>query len=448
MADARPGASRATGGRRSPTGRCPATSAGTTSLYWDQGDYRGVGSAAHSHRAGQRWWNVRTPDRYVALIAAGRSPGGGRRGARRRRAARSRPWPSRCARPTGCPTGRLPDDPSLGRPGDERRGGRAVLTVRGRLLANARDAPAARPVPPGRSVEGHPVTCAADRAHPDGTDAPATAARGPDGEGGRPVQAARASSSRRPRSTAASARPTTTARSGVNLLRNVKNAWWRSMVQLRDDVVGLDAAILSPPAVWEASGHLANFTDPLVDCRSASSAGGPTRSTGSARTAGRTDFTEARAFNLMFKTHAGPVEDEGAVAYLRPETAQGMFINFANVLQTTRKKPPFGIAQVGQVVPQRDHPAELRVPHPRVRADGDRVLRAARPTPSGGSSTGSTSGSRWYLDLGIPETAPAPAPPRRRRALPLLGGHRRRGVRSSRGAGTSSRASPTAPTST
>ncbi len=135
---------------------------------------------------------------------------------------------------------------------------------------------------------------------------------------------------------------------GVNMLRNVKDAWWRSMVQLRDDVVGLDAAILSPPGVWAASGHLANFTDPLVDCRSCRSRFRADKLDGPCPNCGGTDFTEARDFNLMFKTHAGPVEDEGAVAYLRPETAQGMFVNFANVLQTTRKRPPFGIAQVGK----------------------------------------------------------------------------------------------------
>ncbi|MHB1583716.1 MAG: glycine--tRNA ligase [Acidimicrobiales bacterium] len=135
---------------------------------------------------------------------------------------------------------------------------------------------------------------------------------------------------------------------GVNMLRNVKATWWRSMVQLRDDVVGLDAAILSPPKIWEASGHLANFTDPLVDCRNCRSRWRADKIDGVCPNCGSTDFTEARPFNLMFKTHAGPIEDDGAVAYLRPETAQGMFVNFANVLQTTRKKPPFGIAQVGK----------------------------------------------------------------------------------------------------
>lgn len=138
---------------------------------------------------------------------------------------------------------------------------------------------------------------------------------------------------------------------GVLLLRNVKDAWWRSMVQLRDDVLGLDASILSPPAIWEASGHLQNFTDPLVDCRSCKARHrlDTLDDPDTCPTCGKTGtLTEARQFNLMFKTHAGPVENEGAVAYLRPETAQGMFINFANVLTTSRKKPPFGIAQIGK----------------------------------------------------------------------------------------------------
>ncbi len=138
---------------------------------------------------------------------------------------------------------------------------------------------------------------------------------------------------------------------GVQLLRNVKDAWWRSMVQLRHDVVGLDAAILSPPAVWEASGHLASFTDPLVDCRECNERFrlDKLEDPRTCPNCGATDsFTEARQFNLMFKTHAGPVEGDGSVAYLRPETAQGMFVNFNNVLNTSRKRPPFGIAQIGK----------------------------------------------------------------------------------------------------
>jgi glycyl-tRNA synthetase len=138
---------------------------------------------------------------------------------------------------------------------------------------------------------------------------------------------------------------------GAMMLRNVKEAWIRAMVQLRDDVVLIDAAILGPPQVWEASGHLANFTDPLVDCKVCKNRHRLDKldDPNVCPSCGATgSFTEARAFNLMFKTHAGPVEEAGAVAYLRPETAQGMFTNFANVLQATRKKPPFGIAQTGK----------------------------------------------------------------------------------------------------
>ncbi len=135
---------------------------------------------------------------------------------------------------------------------------------------------------------------------------------------------------------------------GVNMLRNVKQAWWRSMVQMRSDIVGIDAAILGPPAIWAASGHLETFTDPLVDCKKCKERWREDKIDGVCPNCGSTEFTEPRAFNLMFKTQAGPVEGEGATAYLRPETAQGIFTNFANVLATVRKKPPFGIAQVGK----------------------------------------------------------------------------------------------------
>ncbi|MGD1013575.1 MAG: glycine--tRNA ligase [Acidimicrobiales bacterium] len=135
---------------------------------------------------------------------------------------------------------------------------------------------------------------------------------------------------------------------GVNMLRNVKQAWWTAMVQRRSDIVGIDAAILGPPAVWAASGHLETFTDPLVDCLQCKERWREDKIDGVCPNCGSTKFTEARAFNLMFKTQAGPVEGEGATAYLRPETAQGMFTNFNNVLAATRKKPPFGIAQIGK----------------------------------------------------------------------------------------------------
>lgn len=138
---------------------------------------------------------------------------------------------------------------------------------------------------------------------------------------------------------------------GVLLLRNVKQQWWRSMVQLRQDVVGIDAAIMAPPAVFEASGHLENFSDPLVECKECNERFrldqlDTTDQCPSCETQG--SFTDPRAFNLMFKTHAGPVEGSGHEVYLRPETAQGMFVNFMNVQMSTRKKPPFGIAQIGK----------------------------------------------------------------------------------------------------
>jgi glycyl-tRNA synthetase len=139
---------------------------------------------------------------------------------------------------------------------------------------------------------------------------------------------------------------------GALMLRNVKNAWIRAMVQERDDVVLIDAAILGPAQIWEASGHLANFSDPLVDCTNCKMRFRFDKldDPGTCPNCGKHGtFTEPRQFNLMFKTYAGPVEDSSAVAYLRPETAQGMFVNFANVLTTSRRKPPFGIAQVGKV---------------------------------------------------------------------------------------------------
>jgi glycyl-tRNA synthetase len=138
---------------------------------------------------------------------------------------------------------------------------------------------------------------------------------------------------------------------GSLLLRNVKDAWVRAMVQQRDDVLLIDAAILSPPQVWEASGHLSSFSDPLVDCTNCKNRFREDKleDPDTCPSCGKTgSFTEAREFNLMFKTQAGPIADSGADAYLRPETAQGMFTNFGQVLQTSRKKPPFGIAQVGK----------------------------------------------------------------------------------------------------
>jgi glycyl-tRNA synthetase len=166
---------------------------------------------------------------------------------------------------------------------------------------------------------------------------------------------------------------------GVELKNNVKRVWWRDFVQRRSDMVGLDASILMHPTVWKASGHVDHFTDPMVDCRECKHrfradqvdelpwthfcpatkgnkftipAGEACKHCGARRTlcpeCGKGELTAPRQFNLMFKTFMGPVEEDASVTYLRPETAQGIFVNFDNVLQTTRKKLPFGIAQIGK----------------------------------------------------------------------------------------------------
>jgi glycyl-tRNA synthetase len=145
---------------------------------------------------------------------------------------------------------------------------------------------------------------------------------------------------------------------GVELKNNIKACWWRSMTWYRDDIEGLDAAILMHPRVWEASGHVAGFSDPMVDCKlckqrfrtdqvgEASCPRKPSVAPGTAGCPG--ELTEPRLFNLMFQTYMGPVEEEGARIYLRPETAQGIYVNFRNVLQPSRQKIPFGIAQIGK----------------------------------------------------------------------------------------------------
>src|SRR5256886_7229533 len=135
---------------------------------------------------------------------------------------------------------------------------------------------------------------------------------------------------------------------GVELKRNVKEAWWRAVVTGRDDVVGIDAAIIMHPGVWEASGHLAGFTDPLVDCKSCKQRFRADDVQGPRCPACGGELTEARQFNLMFKTYVGPMEDTAHVGYLRPETAQATFVTFPNVAETPRLKTPFGTAQLGK----------------------------------------------------------------------------------------------------
>jgi len=143
---------------------------------------------------------------------------------------------------------------------------------------------------------------------------------------------------------------------GVELLRRVREAWWTATVTERTDVVGLDSAIIQNPEVWRTSGHVGGFSDPMVDCKKckarfradkledARCPEKPSKRPGTCEG----ELTEPRAFNLMFKTTIGPVEDSGAIAYLRPETAQGIFLNFLNVMNSARTKPPFGIAQIGK----------------------------------------------------------------------------------------------------
>jgi glycyl-tRNA synthetase len=135
---------------------------------------------------------------------------------------------------------------------------------------------------------------------------------------------------------------------GVELKRNVKEAWWRDIVQSRTDVIGLDSAILQHPRTWEASGHLQNFTDPLVDCKNCKQRFRADQVDGGRCPECGGELTEARQFNLMFKTFMGPVEDTASTVYLRPETAQGIFANFASLLDTQRIKLPFGVAQTGK----------------------------------------------------------------------------------------------------
>jgi glycyl-tRNA synthetase len=160
---------------------------------------------------------------------------------------------------------------------------------------------------------------------------------------------------------------------GAELKKNIKDFWWHTFVQKRDDVTGLDSAILMNPKIWEASGHIGSFSDPLIDCKNCKERVrgdklieeniGIEAAVGKSLKeiseiikdkklkcpkCGKTDFTEARSFNLMFKTHQGVIEETAAAVYLRPETAQGIFVNFKNVVQNCRQRIPFGIAQIGK----------------------------------------------------------------------------------------------------
>ena len=225
----------------------------------------------------------------------------------------------------------------------------------------------------------------------------------------------------------------------------------------RDDIVAIDSAILQHPRVWEASGHLAGFTDPLVDCKTCASAVAPTtcrswsRGRKPSKHPGETDecdLTRGPRLQPDVQDPRRAGRGDGLVAYLRPETAQGIFINFKNVLQFTRKKPPFGIAQVGKSFRNEITPRQLHLPHPRVRADGDGVLRpagrgaevvrvlAGRARAAGTSSSGIRAEQLRLRDHEADELSHYSAR------------HRRRGVPLPVRLGQSSRASPTAATST
>ena len=199
---------------------------------------------------------------------------------------------------------------------------------------------------------------------------------------------------------------------GVLLKQNVKNEWQRSMVQEREDIVLLDSAIILNPQVWVASGHVQGFSDPLVDCRecklrfradhldSSSCGRRPSKHPGETPDC---DLTEARQFNLMFETSIGPVRDEGSLAYLRPETAQGIFVNFKNVTSSLRVKPPFGIAQIGKSFRNEITPGNFLF---RTREFEQMEMEFFVPPPDAPQWYEYWIGERrrWYLDLGLRES--------------------------------------------
>src|SRR5258705_2043011 len=196
---------------------------------------------------------------------------------------------------------------------------------------------------------------------------------------------------------------------GVWLKANVKNEWWRAMITERDDIVAIDSAILQHPRVWEASGRLEGFTDPLVDCRTCGQRFRadhldelqcglkPSKHPGETD---ECDLTAARDFNLMFETTIGPVKESGSVAYLRPETAQGIFVNFKNVLQFSRKKPPFGIAQIGKSFRNEITPGNFIF---RTREFEQMEMEFFVPPPEAGQwfEHWCEQRERWYVELGI-----------------------------------------------
>ena len=199
---------------------------------------------------------------------------------------------------------------------------------------------------------------------------------------------------------------------GVLLKNNVKGEWWRAMIQMRDDIVAIDSAIIQHPRVWEASGHLAGFSDPLVQCLGECKKRwredhlreeqlGDEHAEGEIRCPEcGGELSEPRQFNLMFETYAGPVQDEASKVYLRPETAQGIFINFKNVLQFARKRPPFGIAQIGKSFRNEITPGNFIF---RTREFEQMEMEYFVPPPDAPEwhERWMEERMRWYTDLGI-----------------------------------------------
>ncbi len=204
---------------------------------------------------------------------------------------------------------------------------------------------------------------------------------------------------------------------GVLLKNNVKNEWWRAMLTERDDIVAIDSAIIQHPRVWEASGHVGGFSDPMVDCKTcgqrfredhletAQCGRKPSKRPGEGPDC---ELTEAREFNLMFKTQVGPVAETGSEAYLRPETAQGIFINFKNVLPSRARSRRSGSRRSASPSATRSPPATSSSA-PASSSRWRWSSSARPPRPSAGTSTGWTQRMRWYTDLGIRPGQPDPA---------------------------------------
>ncbi len=187
---------------------------------------------------------------------------------------------------------------------------------------------------------------------------------------------------------------------GVELKNNIKRCWWKTMTQERDDIEGLDASIIMHPRVWEASGHVAGFTDPLVDCKKCRRRFREDEFDGDKCPDCGGALTEARQFNLMFKTFMGPVEEEASIVYLRPETAQGIYVNFQNVLGPSRQKVPFGIAQIGKAFRNEITPGNFVF---RMREFEQMEMQYfVRPdTADEWFEVWKEKRMQWYLDLGV-----------------------------------------------